>query len=307
MRRNSLALVIAVAIALLLSGCPRSGQAPGGVAGGTLTLALDGTVINLDPHNYKSMHDGIVGNLVYDNLVTYDEDRNIVPELAESYVATPLSGGGVKYTFQLRKGIQFHDGTPFNAAAVKTNFDRVLTPERASTAWAVVPPLTRVEVVDEYTVEMFTATPDLAFLHGLASHYMVIISPKALEQYGDTEITRNMVGTGLYRFVAYEPDRHVILERNADYFRGAASIERIVFRLIPDANTRLMAFLADELDVVGGVAARNLPRFEGDPTTVMHFQPVLRMIWLGMHFKDPPFDDIRVRRAVAMSINVPEK
>src|SRR5690554_456350 len=148
----------------------------------TITVALSSTLTTLETQDTTDTDSAAVRFSIYEGLVTMNPSGNIEPELAESWEISP---DGRSYTFYLRKGIRFHDGTPFNAQAVKVNFDRIMEPDRNTSATAYFTMLESVEVIDEYTVKFTTKSPFGPFLSHLGIHSAQIMSPAALEKWGE--------------------------------------------------------------------------------------------------------------------------
>lgn len=251
------ALVVAVILAGVLAACGGSAATPQAqeadfVYG--LTLVPSG----IDPHIHASSELGIPLRSVYDTLVYREPSLlTFVPGLAESW---DISEDGMLYTFTLRQDVTFHDGTPFNAQAVKLNLERVLSPESASQkAIFLLGPVTRVDVLDDYRVTIALSSPYPPLLDGLSQPYLGMASPAALTEYSAATYQFHQVGTGPYRFVEYLPGDRLVLERNPDYAWGPKlsanenkpTLERIVFRFYEDPAARGLALESGEAQVVG--------------------------------------------------------
>jgi peptide/nickel transport system substrate-binding protein len=224
----------------------------------TLTYGLTLVPSGIDPHIHSSAELGIPLRSVYDTLVYRAADTlEFVPGLAESW---EISEDGLTYTFHLRDDVTFHDGTPFNADAVRVNFERALSEDANSLRAAqLLGPVERVEVVDEYTVRLVLAEPFAPLMDGLSQPYLGIASPKALSEYDTATYQFHQVGTGPYRFVEYIVNDRLVLERNPDYAWGPSTVtnpgvpdvERIVFRFFTDPPSRALALQSGEADVMG--------------------------------------------------------
>ncbi len=168
-----------------------------------LTLAPTG----IDPHINASSELGIPLRSVYDTLVFRDAQGGFVPGLARAWT---ISSDGLSYTFSLRAGVRFHDGTPFNAEAVRINLERILNPETQSQkARFMLGPLTRIDVPDALTVRLTLSEPFAPLLDSLSQPYCGIASPAALAQWGKADYQFHQVGTGPYRFVEYVSGDHL--------------------------------------------------------------------------------------------------
>ncbi len=300
-------------LAILIAGCSgkvstkRSAGAP--VRGGTLVYGLTLPVSGIDPHVNASSELGIPLTSVYDTLVIEDKSGKFHPDLATSW---QISDGGRTYTFHLRKGVKFHDGTPFNARAVKENFDRIAAPEtRSQKARFMLGPYDRTEVLDEYTVAVHFKRPYPAFLDAASQVYLGMASPTAFKKWGK-DYQFHQVGTGPFRFVSYKERQEIVLERNPDYnwapevmrHKGTAYLDRVIFRFYPDPSTRTPALLSGEVDVMGEVPPREAERLEKDPNYKLIPVPVPGMsVQFFFNTRRSPTDDVRVRKAILYALD----
>lgn len=216
-----------------------------------LTLQPSG----IDPHINSSSELGIPLRQVYDTLVYHDPaTAAIVPGLAVEWT---VSDDGLTYTFKLRQGVTFHDGTPFNAQAVAANLDRIVDPATASQkAVFLLGTYTGYEIVDEYTIQLKLAEPYSPLLDSLSQVYLGIASPAALAEYSTSRYQFHQVGTGPFRFVEYVPGDRIVLQRSPDYQWGPAfyqtgNIEMIEFRFFTDAPTRAAAIESGAAQIMG--------------------------------------------------------
>ncbi len=266
-----------------------------------LTLAPSG----IDPHVNASAELGIPLTSVYDTLVYQDpETGKFVPGLAESW---EISEDGRAYTFHLRRDVKFHDGTPFNAEAVKANLDRIADPDtRSQKAVFMLGPYERTEVVDEYTVVIHLRQPYAPLLDSLSQVYLGIASPAALAKWG-ADYQFHQVGTGPFRFVEYIPNDHLTLARNPDYRwgpsvfanRGPAHLDEIIFRFYTDPATRAPALEAGEVDVMGEVPPLEARRLTQSERFRLYAVPIPgQPLQFFLNTARPPTDDLRVRQAL---------
>jgi peptide/nickel transport system substrate-binding protein len=216
--------------ALLLSSVLLYGACAGPPAAGTalkygLTLAPSG----LDPHLNASAELGIPLTSVYDTLVFRDPvSGDVIPGLAESWKVSP---DGLIYTFQLRSDVHFHDGTAFDADAVRENIAYVTDPDNHSQkAASMLGPLAEVSVLGPYQVAFQLSEPYAPLLDSLSQVYLGMASPSALRQWGPAEYQFHQVGTGPYKFIEYIPNEHIVLERNEDYNWGPSIPARLPSR-----------------------------------------------------------------------------
>ncbi len=296
--------LLALLLTLLLAGCaPR----PGGRIVYGLTLSPSG----IDPHVNASSELGIPLTSVYDTLVYQDPATGeFVPGLAERW---EVSDDGRVYTFHLRRGVTFHDGTPFNAEAVRFNLERITSDELASQkARFMLGPYEGVEVVDETTVRILLSEPFAPLLDSLSQVYLGMASPAAVEQWG-TEYQLHQVGTGPYMFVEYVPGDHLLLRRNPDYAWGppiyehnTATVEEIEFRFFTDPATRSPALETGEADVMGEIPPQDAARLSQSEDFRIEAVPIPGVsLMFFMNTTRPPLDDLRVRQALLYGTDRP--
>ena len=176
-----------------------------------------------DPHFCTDSATEIFNKNIFNNLVRFNEEMEIEPDLAKEW---SVSEDQLTWTFKLEEGVKFHDGTDFNAEAVKTSFERVLDESLGSPRRSVLAAITKIEAVDEYTVNISTDVPCGALLQQLCHPVAAVISPKSLEDYGE-DISTHPVGTGAFKFVEWKTGEELVLERNTDYFKGAPAVEKV--------------------------------------------------------------------------------
>ncbi len=261
---------------------------------------------SLDPATVTAVNDFRILVNLYEGLTRYKPGTlEVEPALAESWT---VSDDGTEYTFKLRPGIKFHDGTDFNAEAVKFNFDRMLDENHPHADTGPFPlafffsAIEETTVVDEMTVNFKLNAPYAPFLSNLAYPTGLIASPTAIEASGK-DFGRNPVGTGPFKFEEWKSNERVVVSRNDDYWGEKAGTEAVVFRPISDANTRVAEMLAGGIDIMVEVPPTSLPQFEeGSGFTVV--QQAGPHVWfLILNAKEGPFADVRVRQAANYAIN----
>jgi ABC-type transport system substrate-binding protein len=284
-------------------------------AGGTLRL-LHEAPSSIDPARSDSVYESLPINQIFDGLVAIDPSLNIVPALASTWT---ISRDGRTYTFHLRSGIEFQDGSPLEASDVAFTFRRLLDPHRemrnaASSYLSVVEgaedfaagrrsDLPGVKVLDPHTVAIQLHRPYLSFLEAMAMDGLRIVPEAVIERVGDDAFGRAPVGTGPYRLASWD-DRGYRLERNPKYFGGEPYLDAVEVQFQDhvgkDGGAR--RFLEGELDVFEAPADQ-LQRVASDPTARIERYHELSLQFLGLVTTAPPLDDVRVRRAVACAID----
>ena len=236
---------------------------------------------------------------VYDNLVRFNEKMETVPGLAESW---KVSEDRKTWTFHLRRGVKFHDGTPFDAKVVKFSFDRIRDPKLALKRRGLYIMITSVEVLDEYTVTITTEVPFGALLSHLAHPAGGIVSPKAVEKWGK-DYGEHPVGTGPYKFVEWVRGERLVLERFDEYWGGRPKLDKILFKPVREDAARVMMLETGEADVVQRVPAHEVERLKAKKDIEIRIEPSNRIIYIAMNNFKKPFKDVRVRQALNYAID----
>ena len=264
-----------------------------------LTLTTEAEPSDLDPAIAIETDSYMVISNVFDGLVKYKKGSSeIEPCLAKSWEEI----NSTTFIFNLREDVTFHDGTPFNADSVKFSFDRVY--EIYGPPSYLFDVINSTEVIDPYTVKIFTNWEFSALPTILANPVASIVSPTAVEELGE-EFNEKPVGTGPFQFESWNYGEELILTKYDDYFETAPILERIVFKSILEATKRKTAILAGDLDVVisGRILSTDLPELEANPDIRIYKGAGLTIEYLGFNMLNPPLNDSRVREAIAYAID----
>jgi len=256
----------------------------------------------LDPQKDAGGPASEIEENIFETLVTFDYDMNLVPLLSTSWKA---SADGLSYTFTLREGVTFHDGTPLNSEAVQFTFDRALgkIDGHESRYITLMSQLDSVEAVDDLTVVFHLAAPYAPFINNLAHTGFSILSPTAVESLG-ADFGRAPVGTGPFKFGEWRTGRDITIVKNPDYWNGGSPIlDGVTFKYIPDASTRLISLESGEIDMALSVPEGDFIRLKEDPSLRTYQAETLRTVFLMFNPQMKPFDDIAVREAVAEAID----
>ena len=261
---------------------------------------------SLDPHTVTAVNDFRILVNIYDGLVRFqDGSLGIEPSLATDW---EISDDGTVYTFHLREDVTFHDGTPFNAEAVKFNFDRMLNEDHPYYNTGPFPlsfyfsAIQETRVVDEYTVQLVLGEPFAPLMSNLAYPTGLIVSPSAVREYGE-DYGRHPVGTGPYQFVEWESNTQVTVEANPDYWGPAAGVDQIVFRPITDSNTRVTEMLSGGLDLMVEVPPDSVQVFEQRDEFTVYEQAGPHLWFLILNMREGPFTSKAMRQAVNYAID----
>lgn len=272
-----------------------------------IIVGLEAEPTSMDAHQLSDYNTSRTAMELYDQLVRFkDGSTELEPGLAEKW---DVSEDGLEYTFNLRDDVTFHDGTPFNAEAVKFSIDRQIDESHPFHDTGQYPyadftfgMVDSVEVVDEYEVKINLVEPFAPFLSNMAMHAASIVSPTAVEEFG-ADFSSNAVGTGPYKLAKWDPGVEVILEKNEDYYKGAPSIDKIIFKPITEPETRLVELEAGNLDLIVNVSPDDLNRLRDDENVQVIEEPSMHVWWTAFNTQQEPFDDVRVRQAFNYAIN----
>jgi peptide/nickel transport system substrate-binding protein len=311
-----LAATIAV-LALFCTACD-AGSASGGdsatpVFGGTLTFGIDTAPSCFDIHASSADMVAEIQRNVFDSLVSEDGQHQFHPWLAASWT---VADDGKSYTFQLKQGVTFTDGTPFTADAVKANFDHVVAPATKSQYAAnLLGPYTGTDVLGPYTVRVNFSRPFAPFLQAASTAYLGFYSPKTLAENADKLCAGGAadVGTGPFVFTSYTKGQSAVLTRNAAYnwgpanakHTGPAYLESLVFRVLPEDATRVGALMSGQIDGAKSIPPVQVKTVEANSTlSVLRMEHPGEAYSLYLNTTAAPLDDQRVRLAIQQGVNV---
>ncbi len=274
--------------------------------GGILNLNLPGDPANLDLHQATTSTDLWCVAPCFDMLLQFDpnDQTKILPDLAQRW---DMAQDGTSYTFYLRQGVQFHDGSPFTSKDVKVTFERIINPPQGvnSPRRVFFNTVAQIETPDDYTVRFVLNQPDPALLYNVAIPWTGIYPAHLIESGADLRDTKNIIGTGPFKFKSYTPGVTFELERNPNYYnKDLPYLDGIVFYPMTDPNVAAQALIAGQIHINRGLGVPPLDLFQGHsdiqivgvPTTL-----VWRLVLNGRQFE--PFKDPRVREAITLAID----
>ena len=274
------------------------------VSGGSLVVALQGETSGFNP-SVDAWADGghNVARAIFDPLATFDASGKVVPYLAESIEG---NADATVWTIKVRSGVTFHDGTPLNAEAVRLNFEANKNSPQFGSQLAL---LASMNVVDDLTLELTMSQPWGTFpnllLGNIGSQIGYMAAPAML---ASPEGGRNPIGTGPFSFKEWVPDDHLTVVRNDSYWQDPAYLDEVVFKPIPDSTSRKAAMDAGDVDVYYTGSSKDIQEYQtkqeaGDVGVTIGAPSEGDMVMLNT--KKAPLDDVRVRRALAMSVDIP--
>lgn len=275
---------------------PQPAPAPSGPK--TVTVAFDSDVPTLDPIMHNERTAIIVNWHMFDALVQRQPDMKIGPNLATSWKNT----SDTTWEFQLRQGVKFHNGEPFNADAVVWTIEKVLNPDTKSPQRGNFSAIKKVEKLGDYAVRITTDGPYPVLLERLQG--LFIMPPKYFQEVGADKFAAQAVGTGPFKLVEWKKGDRVILEANKDYFKGAPAIDRLVFRNIPNKATQIQEVKAGGVDIIRQVPPDQVEELKAVKTLRISTAGILRTWYVGFDSRIAPWNNPKVREAVAYALNV---
>ncbi len=300
--------IVEVEVEKVVTATPIVGPQPGG----TMVIGLSAEIMTLDPADYRDTTTETVIRNMFDGLVTRSSDGRVLLQLAES--ATLIDG--VTWEFVLKKGVTFHNGEDLTAEDVKFTFDRIITenaieyPEpHTSPRKGLIGPVESVEIVDDYTVRLYLSAPFPAAMQMLV--HQQIVPKDYFEQVGTEGFIEAPVGCGPFKFVEGSLGDQIVMERFDDYYGGADELppvgppllDRVIFRILPEASTRVSALRAGEVNIIQSVPSHMIPVLATDASVRVASGPSTRPAWMEMNVNQPPFDDVRVRLAMNYAVD----
>lgn len=291
MRNTCLNLITASALALTAS----FGTA--WAADTDITVGLQLEPPHLDPTSAAAgAIDQVLYANVFEGLTRFMADGSVVPGLAASWV---ISEDGLSYTFTLRSGVTFHDGSALDAEDVKFSLDRARAEDSTNAQKALFAAISDVEVVDPLTVRLTLSEPNGNLLFNLAWGDAVIVAPESI---GD--IKQKPIGTGAFKFANWVQGDRIELTRNAEYWGDAPALETATFKFISDPTAAFAALMAEDVDLFAGYPApENVPQFQADPRFQVLVGSTEGETILSTNNKMPPFDNLKVRQALSHAID----
>lgn len=271
-----------------------TGAAENAAGAQEVTIALGSDPATLDPHRSFNGFVFTVTNQVYETLIARDADGNLVPRLATAWRAVDET----TLELEIREGVTFHDGTALDAEAVKFSLDRLRSPDTRAPGAFILSRVSQVEVVDEDTVRIVTDTPYAPLAANLAHPVTAIVSPAAVDTLGNEP-----VGTGPFAFERWVTGSRVELTAFDSYWGGRPTLDRVAFRVIPEAGTQVVELQAGTIDLASNVPPDRFESLAASESLVGEEFLGWGSTYLGFNLDSGPTSDVRVRRAIAHAID----
>ena len=263
-----------------------------------MVVAMQADVTNLDPHVSSNGVSNTVTNTMYEALVTFDADANIIPMLAKEWT---MSEDGLSYTFVLNEGVTFHDGEPFNAEAVIANWERGKA-DQSLRVYSQTKSWVSAVADSEYQLTITLDAPNNTFLNKLTQ--VRIVSPKAIEELGKDGLAKQSAGTGPYVFAERVDGGDTKVVRNENYWREGPKVDSLTFKVVPEDGSRIAMLKTGEADIITPVPPIQVEQIEGDSNIVVMNEKGItyRYVTLNKNYTladgRQPFNDVRVRQAM---------
>ncbi|MDO5789110.1 MAG: glutathione ABC transporter substrate-binding protein [Fusobacterium sp.] len=287
-------LVVLASMILLFTGCGEKNGAK--KVKEELIIAQDGESKSLDIHQGNDGFSLRANRLIYSRLVEADENMQIHPGLAESW--KQLDDKTMQ--FNLRKGIKFHNGDDFTAEDVKFSFERMMNSPRIA---FVLPPIERIDIVDDYTVNIVTKTPFGPLLAHLSHPALGMVSKKLLTENPEA-LKEKPIGTGSYKFKEWIYGDKLVLEKNEDFYdKNERGLKYIIFKNVVEASNRAIGLETGEIDIATPISSVDEENIKNNPKLQLLTKPSISYTYIGMNMTKAPLNDIRVRKAINYAID----
>lgn len=304
--RGLAGLIAAVCVMVLAAGGVRA-QPPEVTPGGTLRVGIPSIKI-LDPLMTNSDYDYAVLSQIFNSLVRTGRDGHPIPDLAASW-SNPDDN---TWVFRIRRGVRWHDGNEVfpagqgrevTAEDVKYTYERVMNPATKSPFASALGSIKEITVENPYLLRITTKSPDPFLLDTIRLAGIAIVPKEAYDRLGPAGVGRHPVGSGPFKFVRFAPDDHLVAARNDAYWKRSY-LDAVHFRIIPDASAAVFSIEVGNIDVSLLTPPEEYPRLKQNARLVLYPSPLAYYRGLGFNLRRPPFDDVGVRRAIAMAVDM---
>ncbi|MFT8311831.1 MAG: ABC transporter substrate-binding protein [Sporolactobacillus sp.] len=296
-------LCMVISLLVITTGCGGNKNSntttSSNVGSNQLVIGLDNDPPQLDPQKSSAAVDRQVFQSIYNTLVDIDTNGKIIPELATSW---KITNGGKTYTFSLRKGVKFQDGTAFNADAVKFNLDRELNPKFASPRLSEIGSITDVKVLSPYKVQLTLKQPFSPLLSILTDRSGMMLSPTAVKKEG-ANFSNHPVGTGPYSFVERVKQDHITVKAFKDYWGTKPKTQTIVYHPYADGNVRLTNLTSGNVDLVNTIDYKDIDRVKKDSNLKIDKKAAIGFQGIVLNVHRAPLNNVKIRQAINYAID----
>lgn len=268
----------------------------------TFVYALQADARSLDPHvSTDASSSNSMNKKVYETLVTIDKENKIAPLLATEWKQLDP----VTWEFTLRKGVKFHDGSDFNAQAVKTSFERLLDPEVKRNRRSVLQAIKEIKVISDDKVQIITDGAYAPLLLHLSTPAGSIMSPKAIEAdaKGEKTLAQNPVGTGPFKFISWTKGDNITLARNENYWGAKPEMAKVILKVVPEDATRIAMVKTGEAQAADQVPVTDTERISKDSNMNLIRTSIYRTEFISFNTERAPFNNPKVREAISQAID----
>lgn len=268
----------------------------------TVSIALSGDAITMNPADTNGNLDFSIEREMYNGLVGFDKDMKLMPELATSWTSNAQAS---EFTFDLRQGVSFQDGTPFNAQAVKTYFDWVRDPANHFKRYSLFSMIKQIDVLSPYKVHFILSKPFGAMMFNFAHPAARLVSPAAIQKYG-AGVAQHPVGSGPFEFVSWKSGEAITLKAWSGYWGSKAAASTLKFLFVPNAATRVAMLQSGEVQFVDSLPPQLISSLKANPNFKVSATPSIYVRYLALNTQTKPFDNPLVRQAMNYAVNKEE-
>lgn len=301
MKKNLSMFLVVLLVISLLAGCGSPAGSSDGTDGNVgegknkFVYAMGTEPISMDPHMITDTNSASIQRQMYESLVTWDENKNVAPELAESW---SVSDDGLEWTFKLRQDVVFHDGSSFDADVAVYSLERLRDPATGSPRAINISSFDEIRAEDPYTLVIKTHEPNGALLATITGYNLKMMHP-------DSSDKDNFVpnGTGPLKFVEWARGEYLTMTKNENYWGEKSTVDELKCIWVPEIATRMMLVQTGEADIVSGLSPMHVPTIANQADTDAIVQQGCRAIYIGLNLERPIFEDIKVRQALRYAVD----